>query len=68
MVEMNVFVRVIDSPVCGFDVVFTLPCGSEVRYSSVFCHRDDAEAFADRVNRLGVSPIHIPDIVEDALM
>ena len=65
--EMNVFVKVLESSVCGFDVAFTLPDGSEVRYRSVFCRRDDAEIFADRVNRLGVSPIHIPDIVEDAL-
>ena len=68
MVEMNVFVKVLESRDGGFDVVFTLPCGGEVIYNSVFCRRDDAVAFAERVNRLGVSPTHISDIIEDALM
>ena len=65
---MNAFVKVLESPICGFDIVFVLQSGSEVRYSSVFCRREDAEAFAERANRLGISEIHIPEVIEDAIL
>lgn len=67
MAEPKVFARACDNPRGGFDVVFTLPSGREERYTSVFCRRRDAEEFVERVNRLGVSELHLDEIIEDAL-
>ncbi|MBR3879908.1 MAG: hypothetical protein IKJ24_07320 [Clostridia bacterium] len=67
MVESKVFVKILDN-CCGlFDVVVVLPAGSEKRYESVFCSRREAVELAERINRLGVSELHILDVIEDAL-
>jgi len=67
VVEGGVFARILCNCDGSFDVVFTLPDGSERRYGSVFCNRECAVSFAERINRLGVSAEHIEDLLEDAL-
>ncbi len=67
MVESKIVVRILGSERGGFDAVFTLPDGREKRYASVFSDRLAAEEFAERVNRLGISELHIVDVLEDAL-
>ena len=67
MVESKIAVKILDGAEGGFDAVFTLPDGREERYYSVFSDRLAAETFAERVNRLGISELHIRDVLEDAL-
>ena len=64
----KVVAKILESRRGGFDVVFELPSGGEIRYGSVFTERAEALDFAERVNRLDVSEIHIPDIIEDAML
>ena len=67
MVESKIVVKILDSALCGFDVVFTMPDGREKSYPSAFSSRSAADEFAERVNRLGISELHISDVLEDAL-
>ena len=67
MAESKVFVKICESSARGFDVVVTFPDGEEKRFESVFLDRLEAEEFSERVKRLGVSPLHILDVLEDAL-
>ena len=63
----NISVKILINPDGGFDAIFVLPDGSERTYASAFSDLESAESFAERVNRLDVSPEHIEDILEDAL-
>lgn len=67
MVEGNASVKILYNSEGGIDVVFVLPDGSERLFGSVFTDIGCAESFAERVNRLGISAVHIEDILEDAL-
>ena len=67
MVESSAFVTVRQNKAEWFDLIFRLPSGREEVYRSVFLLRRDAEEFAERVNRLGLSAMHIGDVLEDAL-
>ena len=67
MEESKIFVKICESSAQGFDVAVILPCGEEKRFESVFLDRIKAEELAERMNRLGLSPLHILDVIEDAL-
>ena len=68
MAESKVFASVCDNQGGGFDIVFSLPGGREKRYASVFLSAASALELAERINRLGVSELHLDDVIEDALM
>ena len=67
MEESKIFVRVCESSAQGFDLTVVLPLGEEKKFESAFLDRLEAEELAERINRLGVSPLHVLDIIEDAL-
>ena len=67
MEKSSVFVEICRGAAGWFDIVFYLPCGERQVFGSVFSDSSVAEAFAERINRLGLSALHIADVLEDAL-
>ena len=67
MVKTNVFARFVENMEGGYDIVVLLSPDFEKIYRSVFIDRGAAAAFVERVNRMGVSPLHIDDVIEDSL-
>ncbi len=68
MAESKVFASFSVNRQGWYDIVFSLPSGGEARYRSVFSSVRDAEEFVERINRLGISELHLDEIIEDALM
>ena len=51
----------------GYGIIARAPDGSTAVYSDISRSREVAEDIADKINRGGVSPLHIDDIIEDLI-
>lgn len=67
MVKSDVFARCVENEKGEVDIVVELSADNKKIYKSVFTDPTDAAALVEKINRMGVSPLHIDDVIEDAL-